>query len=54
MRVQRKARFVIRSIRRLEMIEQQERIEIIERPRADASLEPDTGALDNGLRFEDS
>jgi hypothetical protein len=34
------------------MIEQQERIEIIERPRADASPEPDPGALDNGLRFD--
>jgi hypothetical protein len=36
------------------MIEQQERIEIIERARADAPFEPDTGAFDNSLRFEDS
>jgi hypothetical protein len=35
------------------MIEQQKRVEVVERTRADASFEPNTGALDNGLRFND-
>jgi hypothetical protein len=36
------------------MIEQQKRIEIIERARADAPFEANTGALDNGLRLDDA
>jgi hypothetical protein len=51
--MERKARFVVGAIFRLKMIEQQKRIEIIERARADASFEPDTSALDDRLRFDD-
>ena len=53
MRMQRKTRLVIGGIFRLEMIQQQKRIEVIQRMRADAAFEPNAGAFDDRLRLDD-
>jgi hypothetical protein len=52
MRMKRKTGLVISRSRRLEMIEQQKWIEIIERMAADTPLESNARALDNSLRFD--
>jgi hypothetical protein len=54
MRMERKAGLVIGGIRRVEMIQQQKRIEMVERACPNAPPEPDTGSLDDGLRFDDA
>ena len=53
MRMQRETRLVIGGIFRLEMIQQQKRIEVIQCMRADAAFEPNAGAFDDRLRLDD-
>src|ERR1051325_10642481 len=50
MRMERKTGLVIRRVRRLEMIEKQKWIEIIQRMSADTPLQSNAGALDDTLR----
>src|SRR5207249_404981 len=52
-RMVRKARLVVGRLRRLEMVEEQERVQMVELPRADASTQVDTGALDDGFGRDD-
>ena len=52
-RVVRKSRLVVRRIDGLEVVEQQERIEMVEPTRPDAPTQMDTGAFDDGLGLDD-
>jgi hypothetical protein len=53
MRMERKAGLVVFRLDIREMVEQQEWIKIVKGPGADASLELDSSAFSEGLRFND-
>jgi hypothetical protein len=53
MRVIRKARLVVGRLGRLEVIEQQERIQVIEPAGAYAAAEMNAGSFDDGLGLDD-
>ena len=53
LRMVRKPRLVVRRARRLEMVEEEEGIEVVEPAGPEASAEMDAGALDHRLRRHD-
>src|SRR5262249_49572881 len=53
MRMVGKARLVVGRLERLEVVEEQEWVEVVEPPGADAPAQMDAGALDDGLGRDD-
>jgi hypothetical protein len=45
-----KARLIVGGIGRLKMVEEQERVEVVQSSSPDAAAKMDAGALDDGLR----
>src|SRR5258708_6035148 len=52
MRVQREPGFVIRGVSGSKMVQQQERIKIVQRRGANTSPQPHSGSFDHGLRLD--